>query len=160
MDKLLDGQSPQANDRSLCARLPAEGRKEWNSHIIHIIQDIIASAFESQLWTIDFEVVMASGKSIMPQQLCGSFYMYSGTVNSGIPPDEANKQEKQAHDVPVSAGTTCSICRSCSCRSCCRNCTGTSSTRETLPNGLLSFCLPLRMRSSCVVRLTRIDTCI
>ena len=45
-----------------------------------------------------FEVVMASGKSIMPQQLCGSFY--SGTVNSGIPPDEAKKKpnEKQQQE--------------------------------------------------------------
>ena len=40
-----------------------------------------------------FEVVMASGKSIMPQQLCGSFY--SGTVNSGFPlaRDEAKKSQ-------------------------------------------------------------------
>ena len=76
-----------------------------------------------------FEEAMASGKVNYAQQLCGSFRL----AGPGIPEfplklSTQQKNTKTAHDVPVSAGTTCtgSICRACSCRSCCRNCTGTS----------------------------------
>ena len=65
---------------------------------------------------------MASGKSIMPQ-LCGSFC--SGTVNSGIPPDEAakksnEKQQENKHmtcrrDRPVSVSTAFYLVV-CSCK--------------------------------------------